>query len=114
MNHSLKLAPTMLCLGLVLQAGAVRAGQDAGADGAKIVDESCASCHTSGLMGAPKIGDAADWQARLKIAGSVSGLLTTTQRGKGSMPPRGGESSLSDTELQSAIQYMLSKSGVTY
>jgi cytochrome c5 len=65
-------------------------------------------------MGAPKIGDSADWQARFKSAGSIGGLLTTTQHGKGNMPARGGESSLSDTELQSAIQYMLSKSGVAY
>jgi cytochrome c5 len=28
------------------------------------------------------------------------------------MPPRGGESSLTDADIKAAIQYMLSKSGV--
>lgn len=114
MRFGIRLAPVALGLCLSVAAGGGRAGQDPGAEGAKVVDDSCASCHSSGLMGAPKIGDSADWQARLKGAGSVAGLLTVTQRGKGNMPPRGGESSLSDGELQSAIQYMLSKSNVAY
>ena len=92
----------------------LQADQQMGGGGEKIVGEVCSTCHGPGLMGAPKIGDTNAWQARLKNAGSVNVLLTTAEHGKGNMPPRGGESSLSDGELQSAIQYMLGKSGVTF
>lgn len=92
---------------------AAMADAEAGA-GEKIVGEVCSGCHGAGLLGAPKIGDNAAWQARYKNAGSVNALTETAKHGKGNMPPRGGESSLSDTEVQSAIQYMLGKSGVSY
>ena len=82
--------------------------------GEQVVSDVCSSCHTPGLMGAPKIGDGAAWQARIKTAGSVQALTEAAEHGKGNMPPRGGESTLSDTEVQSALQYMLGKSGVTY
>jgi cytochrome c5 len=82
--------------------------------GEKIVGEVCSSCHGSGLLGAPKIGDNAAWSARFKKAGSVNALTETAEHGKGNMPPRGGESSLTDSEVQSAIQFMLGKSGVSY
>jgi cytochrome c5 len=95
----------------LLQMEAARADES---DGARVVGESCSSCHQPGLMGAPKIGDTADWQSRLKKSGSVAALLASTQHGKGNMPARGGESSLSDAELQSAIQYMLTRSSVPY
>ena len=99
------------CLLCGVSSGVFAAGSDA-ADGQKVVDESCSSCHAAGLMGAPKIGDTAAWQARFNNAGSIGELLASTQRGKGNMPPRGGEAGLTDTELQSAIQYMLGKSGI--
>ena len=84
------------------------------ASGEKIVGEVCSTCHGAGLMGAPKIGDNTAWQARYQKAGSVKVLAETAEHGKGNMPPRGGESSLTDTDLQSAIQFMLGKSGVSY
>ncbi len=82
--------------------------------GEKIVGEVCSGCHGSGLLGAPKIGDNTAWQSRYKNAGSVSALTEIAKHGMGNMPPRGGESSLTDSEVQSAIQYMLGKSGVSY
>lgn len=82
--------------------------------GEQVIGEVCSSCHTPGLMGAPRIGDSAAWQARIKNAGSVKALTEAAEHGKGNMPPRGGESSLSDAEVQSALQYMLGKSGVTF
>ena|SRR3569623_465660 len=111
MTIQLRAVLAAACLLSGASSGVAAAGADA-ADGQKVVDESCSSCHASGLMGAPKIGDTTAWQARFNNAGSVGELLATTQRGKGNMPPRGGEASLTDTELQSAIQYMLGKSGI--
>lgn len=111
MNSRCRLALFALAVGLPMGAVASGTGPGAAPDGARIVEENCATCHAAGVMGSPKIGDAAAWQARLKAAGSVAGLLATTQHGKGNMPPRGGEPSLTDAELQSAIEYMLRKSG---
>lgn len=82
--------------------------------GEQIVGEVCSGCHGQGLLGAPKIGDNTAWQGRLSKAGSVKALVETAEHGKGNMPPRGGESTLSDSELQGAIQYMLGKSGVSF
>jgi cytochrome c5 len=88
----------------------------AGTDGAPVSGEgiyaqACSSCHEPGLMDAPKVGDTADWRARLQKAGSVDALVTVAIHGRGNMPPRGGESDLSDADVKAAVQFMLSKSG---
>lgn len=76
-------------------------------DGVKAaVDGVCAGCHVAGVANAPKIGDAAAWQER-----ADKGLQTLTNsviNGIGVMPARGG-SDLSDEEIPTAVQYMLSK-----
>ncbi|MGH8457024.1 MAG: c-type cytochrome [Stenotrophobium sp.] len=79
--------------------------------GDRTVGHVCSVCHGAGLLGAPKIGDASAWQARLKRAGSVDKLVDSAAHGRGNMPPRGGQSKLTDQDLKAAIQYMLSKSG---
>ena len=77
--------------------------------GEQIVTKVCGACHGSGVLGAPKIGDAAAWGKR-KAAG-LAALVASAAKGKNSMPPRGGDASLSDDELKAAIQDMLKKSG---
>jgi cytochrome c5 len=80
--------------------------------GDKTVAQVCSVCHGAGLMGAPKIGDTNAWQGRLKKAGSIDSLAESAEHGKGNMPPRGGQSNLTDDDLKAAIHYMLDKSGV--
>ena len=80
--------------------------------GDQTVSQVCSVCHGTGLMGAPKIGDADAWKPRLQRAGSIDGLVESAEHGRGNMPPRGGVSRLTDADLKAAIQYMLSKSGV--
>jgi cytochrome c5 len=80
--------------------------------GDRTVAQVCSVCHGSGLMGAPEIGDSSAWSGRLKGAGSLDALVESAEHGKGNMPPRGGESNLTDADLKAAVQYMLSKSGV--
>ena len=80
--------------------------------GEQVVGSVCSACHGSGVLGAPKIGDKAAWGARLKEAGSVDGLVGIAAKGKGSMPPRGGNPDLSNDELKAAIQQMLKQTGV--
>lgn len=69
----------------------------------------CASCHASGVAGAPRVGDKADWQER-----SAKGTATVTgnaikgfQGSTGFMPAKGGNSALTDEEVTSAVMYML-------
>ena len=74
----------------------------------EVVQTVCAACHNSGLLGAPKVGDKADWAARLKAEGGLSGIQAAAIAGKGSMPPRGGDASLSDEQMDAAV-VLLSK-----
>ena len=99
--------------GLVISWSAIpaRAGE-APRSGDRTVAQVCSVCHGSGLMGAPKIGDNGAWSARLSQAGSVDALTAVAEQGKGSMPPRGGQSALTDADLKAAVVYMLGKSGL--
>ena len=73
--------------------------------GTEVVTKICTACHGTGVLNAPKIGDKAAW-AKLKSAG-ISGLTASVIKGKNAMPPRGGDPSLSDAEIKSAIEQML-------
>ena len=77
--------------------------------GESIVKTTCAACHQAGVAGAPKIGDAAAWAPRLKQG--LKGLLAVATKGKGAMPPRGGDTSLTDDEVARAIVFMANQSG---
>ena len=73
----------------------------------EIVQSVCASCHTTGLLNAPKVGDKADWDARLKATGGLDGLVASAIAGKGTMPPRGGDASLTDEQIRAAVKALL-------
>jgi len=79
--------------------------------GAEIVKLACASCHASGALGAPKIGDKSAWGGRMGASG-LDGLVKSAIAGKGNMPPRGG-SDASDEEIRNAIVDMLKNSDVS-
>ena len=72
----------------------------------------CSACHGAGLLGAPKVGDKAAWSARMGAAGGVSGLAASAIKGKNSMPPRGGDPQLSDSEIKATIELMLKQTGI--
>jgi cytochrome c5 len=78
--------------------------------GKEIVADVCGECHVEGSMGAPVIGSK-DWAER--FANGFDSLLETAQKGKGDMPPRGDDPSLTDKDLMRAIAYMLKESGLT-
>ncbi|MBM3392374.1 MAG: cytochrome c5 family protein [Betaproteobacteria bacterium] len=86
-------------------AAAPAAGGAAAADsGKKTYDAACGACHGSGAAGAPKLGDKAAWGPRL--GAGVSGLTANAIKGKGAMPPKGGNLSLSDADIKAAVEYM--------
>lgn len=79
-------------------------------EGGDVYKQSCAVCHAVGVAGAPgipKLGVRADWSAQLTV--DRSRLLHSVLRGKGAMPPKGGDASLSDAQATAALDYMLSK-----
>jgi cytochrome c5 len=77
--------------------------------GQEVVEQVCAACHATGLNGAPKIGNAKDWEPREKRG--LSGLTKNALDGVRQMPPHGGRLALSDLEIKRAITYMVNHSG---
>lgn len=80
--------------------------------GDSIVENNCKVCHAIGLANAPKLdaGAKADWEARM--TGGFDPIVTSAIKGKGGMPPRGGDATLTDDEIADAIKSMLAGVGV--
>ncbi|MGE4073416.1 MAG: cytochrome c5 family protein [Lysobacterales bacterium] len=80
--------------------------------GEDVYKKACTTCHATGLAGAPKLGDAADWGPRLAQGEAL--LFEHAIKGftgkKGMMPPKGGFMNLSDDEVRAAIDYMTTAS----
>ncbi|HSC82257.1 MAG TPA: c-type cytochrome [Pseudomonas sp.] len=78
--------------------------------GAKTPDDiiagHCGACHTAGVLGAPKIGDSADWKKRASEQGGLDGLLAKAISGVNAMPPKGTCADCSDDELKATIKKM--------
>jgi len=74
--------------------------------GKSLYDKTCGVCHASGIAGAPRYGNAADWQPR--IAAGMARLYTSALKGtpKG-MPQKGGNLAASDSEVKAAVDYMV-------
>jgi cytochrome c5 len=77
--------------------------------GKEIYDTKCFTCHASGVAGAPKLGDKAEWDKRLKEQG-MDGIMKVVINGRGAMPPKGTCMDCSDEDLKKAVEYMLSQS----
>jgi len=80
----------------------------AGANGKPVYDQACAVCHAQGVAGAPKLGDKAAWAPR--VGQGVDALAQSATKGKGAMPPKGGNSALTDAEVRAAVEFMVSQS----
>ncbi|HEX9180769.1 MAG TPA: c-type cytochrome, partial [Burkholderiales bacterium] len=75
--------------------------------GKKTYETSCAACHATGAAGAPKFGDKAAWGPR--IATGKPALYSSALKGKGAMPPKGGNAGLADDDVKAAVDYMVSQ-----
>jgi len=73
--------------------------------GREVYMQSCAMCHSPGTGGAPRPGVSEDWNERAKKGPAE--LMISVLRGKGAMPPKGGNASLSRGEVYLALDYML-------
>jgi cytochrome c5 len=83
-----------------------KTAQAAGGNGKATYDSICSACHGTGAAGAPKFGDKAAWAPRVKSGNEA--LYASALKGKGAMPPKGGNPSLSDADVKAAVDYMVS------
>jgi cytochrome c5 len=72
----------------------------------------CAACHATGAAGAPKVGDAGAWSAR--IAQGYDTLVQHALNGIRAMPAKGGNPDLDDVEVARALVYMTNQSGAKF
>jgi cytochrome c5 len=77
--------------------------------GAELYAHYCAACHSTGQLGAPKLGDRKAW--RPLIAEGQKMLERTAIRGIRKMPPKGGHPHLTDLEVKRAVAYMANAAG---
>ena len=77
--------------------------------GEAIYRETCAACHDTGVLNAPKIGDRKAWKPL--IAEGQRMLTRTATKGIRQMPPRGGNPALSDRDVALAVVYLVNESG---
>ena len=77
-------------------------------EGKVIYEGVCHTCHTAGLLGAPKFGDKGAWGPR--IAKGTATLHQHALQGFNAMPAKGGNADLLDVEVTNAVDYMVSQS----
>jgi cytochrome c5 len=94
----------------------VELGAPSAAPGARaaadIVKTTCAACHQTGAANAPRLADNAAWAPRIKQGVNV--LVQSVIKGKGAMPPKGGDASLTDTEIHNAVVLMANQAGAKF
>lgn len=89
---------------------AVAAAGGAPRSGEEVYNTACMACHSTGAAGAPKVGDAAAWAARIAKgtdalhASGVNGVPGT------GMMAKGGCVTCSDEEIYAAVDFMIAGS----
>jgi len=77
--------------------------------GKAVYESVCTSCHTAGIIGAPKFGDSAAWAPR--ISKGYSTLVSNAIKGLNAMPAKGGGADLTDDEVARAVAYIGNAAG---
>jgi cytochrome c5 len=81
-------------------------------DGPALYEAVCKTCHLTGLVGSPKLGDRANWAPRIAqgrdtlYLHAIAGYTGTA----GVMPAKGGRTDLSDDLVKASVDYMVSQS----
>ena len=81
-------------------------------DGKQVYDAGCVACHGAGIAGAPRVGDSGAWVDRIGagLDSLVAHAINGFQGNQGMMPAKGGNPSLSDEEIEAAVEYMVAES----
>jgi cytochrome c5 len=90
------------------QPAAQAAEKPAAADGKAVYNQTCIACHMQSVAGSPKLGDKAAWAPRIKTG--TDALVQSVLKGKGAMPPKGGNTSLNEAQVRAAVEFMVSQS----
>lgn len=77
-------------------------------DPADIYQSTCLGCHSTGAGGAPKIGDAGAWAARLDKG--IDTVYANAINGINAMPAKGLCMSCSDDDIKAVVDYILAES----
>ena len=75
--------------------------------GEEVYNSACMSCHASGAAGAPMAGNKNQWSDRIEKGNET--LYASAINGIGVMPAKGGISTLTDDEVKSAVDYLISE-----
>jgi len=78
--------------------------------GQQVVKKFCSVCHTSGIAGAPKIGDQHAWMDRYEQGWET--IMQRATQGYRGMPAKGHCVKCSDKDLRDAIEYMMRHSQI--
>jgi cytochrome c5 len=89
------------------KAPAVKEKPAAAADGKSVYDKVCFACHQQSVAGSPKLGDKEAWAPRIKTG--TDAMMQSVIKGKGAMPPKAGNPSLSDAEIRAAVEFMVAQ-----
>ncbi len=98
---------TLIAVALGLAAGTVDAA--APSDGRRVFDRTCSACHANTLSEAPQLKHPEAWAPRLAkgretlYKSALEGFVGPTGE---EMPPRGGNSDLSDAEVKAAVDFI--------
>lgn len=79
--------------------------------GEEVFKAQCTTCHSAGLVGAPKFGDAVAWAPRIKTG--YEALLNSAVKGKNAMAPQGG-GNFETLEIGRAVVYMANAAGAKF
>ncbi|CAM2889801.1 cytochrome c5 family protein [Vibrio ordalii] len=74
-------------------------------DGAQVYGTFCIACHSTGISGAPKTGNAEEWAPRIAQGNDV--LKNHAIQGFNAMPAKGTCMDCSDDEIVAAIEHMI-------
>jgi cytochrome c5 len=78
-------------------------------DGPALYDAVCKTCHATGLVGSPKLGDRAAWAPRIAqgkdklYQHAIAGFTGTA----GVMPAKGGRTDLNDDLIKAGVDYLI-------
>ena len=101
---------TVTLAGSAPTAGAAPAATPVAASpGEAAYNQVCFACHAQGIAGAPKLGDAAAWEARIAQGNdtlykhAIEGFTGSA----GMMPPKGGAVDMADEDIKAAVDFMV-------
>ena len=108
-NQEQQVAARIAPAGHISMAGQVVTMASASAESARsggdIYAVNCVACHSSGVAGAPVIGDVAAWSARLEQG--LETVFANAINGIRGMPMRGTCMDCSDDEVKAAVDHIL-------